>query len=195
MIDHQEVFQSLLESKTQLNLGAQNVPVSFQTAMVKYEEDVLFIHNSIPLRYLKDVLQKTFFTVSAGSVVIKSSKLEPSGCFIKIKAEHIENWAQQRSGERHSFTDSEKVWCLFRNPFDEKTQLKKKVIDLSGGGLSLKLYRQTKVFLKDQIISDLRLSNWDESQPSKHARVVYLKSVINIKGEEFFQAGLQFLDS
>lgn len=100
-----------------------------------------------------------------------------------------------RQSERFMFTPDEKVIAEIVNPFENRTILKRPVMDMSATGLSLRINHPTKPFSPGVALANVRVTIDGKEWTKAQAEVVYNRKFLDLEGALRVQVGLKFLSS
>ena len=101
---------------------------------------------------------------------------------------------ETRQSERFMFTTDEKVLAEIINPFDNKTILRRHVMDMSATGLSLRINEGTRPFAAGMKLPQVRVAIDGKHWTTAQAEVVYNRKFLDLQGHLRIQVGLKFLN-
>jgi len=101
---------------------------------------------------------------------------------------------QNRIEERTYFSTKDNVYATILHPFDSGTIIKRKVLDLSESGMSIRSRFRTKLMEPGRIFQEIKIYKNDNILIQKKAKVIYLKQIVDLQGMAQFQVGMQFIE-
>ena len=99
---------------------------------------------------------------------------------------------ETRQSERFMFSPDEKVIAEIINPFDNKTILRRHVMDMSATGLSLRINESTKPFAAGMTLPQVKVAIDGKHWTTAQAEVVYNRKFLDLQGHLRVQVGLKF---
>lgn len=193
--DKQEVIESLVEAlncEEPLILSPQDTPISMFCELTSVEDDFVLLRNPIPPLLAPYVMFASSYNLFCRSFWIKSRKLEPHGREVKFFLESFGNKDIQRTLARQTFSERDRAFVEIRHPFDKATTLRRRIFDLSAGGLSFRARRQTPFMQPPRFLPELRVFVNNEIVDTHAGHIVYVKQIIDETGESHFQVGVRF---
>ena len=191
---HQKVIRDAWQDGRYVYLTGDGLDIRFQTRIVDVRNDRLALNNSVAPEYLKKFLKSRNFYVQIFLVNFRADSIDTDGKNILIPLKESLNIKETRQSVRNEFFPHRKEFCQFINPFDNKTPLRKRLMDLSDDGFSLVSFIETKLFSLGLVINDIVFFNDKKTQKiTKNAEVKYIKTLMDVNGKRHVQVGFEFL--
>ena len=184
-------FKESISSKDIIFLSAEGVDLTFETKIIKINDDNLVIQNTIPFTYIEKVVSKNKFTLQCHKNRIESSELKNNGVDIIFPLDSNRVMAETRDEERVDVRENSKITLRMLNPFDQKTYLEKPVLDMSESGFSVRIKTQSKVFMSGIVFTSLEVMDSGRCIKKCQGQVVYSRHYIDLKGREYCQVGFR----
>jgi hypothetical protein len=191
--DFEKVFEDLLAKKQPLILTPRGRSVSFLCTPVGIIDDAVVFKNPIPVDVLPDVVTSTEFSLICRDFQLMSAALFAHGTDIRFPMHHISLLPQSRVDERKVFAASDEANVVITHPFDSGTLLKRRLYDLSTGGLSFRGRIPTKLMQTGRVFANMTISIKGSADLPRQGRIVYVKQIFEENGHHFYQVGVQFL--
>ena len=99
-----------------------------------------------------------------------------------------------RTLERFEVLKDRQAFVTFTNPIDNETILKKRVIDISERGLSIRTSFNSKLYDQGRTFKDLKIYVENKLEKSVDVRSIYQRQFIDDSGNSFYQIGLSIID-
>ncbi|MFK7872759.1 MAG: hypothetical protein AB8C84_06245 [Oligoflexales bacterium] len=186
-IDH------LLQTDAVSWLQAHGVDGVFPTRVLSIEGEYLVLENRIPPEYITRVMNAQFYTLHTSIGSIQSQQIFSGGRRIHFPSTEPDLLVDGRKNTRYSFEDNENVEVEILNPFDRKTLLRKKILDLSSSGMSFETVSWSQL-LKNKTTMSASIYIENEVFRKVKMEVVYVRRVIEWRKSDRLQAGARFLD-
>ncbi|MEY4066273.1 MAG: hypothetical protein RIR26_2481, partial [Pseudomonadota bacterium] len=100
---------------------------------------------------------------------------------------------QSRSEQRKIFSAHDRAEVVIVHPFDGGTVLRRRLYDLSKGGLSFRARTQTRLMQPGRVFAKLEIIQSGKGSEIKTGRVVYIKQIFEENGRHYYQVGVQFI--
>ena len=174
-------------------ISGDKLGARFQTQLLSVDGDQLTLKNTVLPQFLNKFLSSSSFYLQLAKLSFKSSSIASNGKDIVFKLEGTDLIKRTRKQERFEFNPKHKAYCLFRNPYDDNTLLKKDIIDLSENGLSLVTFAASKLFVIGLKIEDIKVyldGKLIKELPA--AKVRYTRIMVDITGKHRMQIGFVF---
>ncbi len=187
-----EVERSLKEQHP-VYLSGEGFEATFESRILSHSQSQITLQNSVPYTMISRVMAGRQCSLQLGRCrLFSDSPLSSDGLNLIMSCSRSEKYGETRGAERFPFSSKESVFCQFHNPYDPPTLLKKKVTDMSAGGLSLVSRRGTKLFSKETPLRDLEILVDGKTYKKANGRVVYQRQLLDLQGRAFDQIGIQF---
>ncbi|MFZ9519571.1 MAG: hypothetical protein ACO3A4_03760 [Silvanigrellaceae bacterium] len=191
--EFEKVFADLVEKKQPLILNPRGRSVSFLCTPVGIIDESVVFKNPIPVDVLPDVVSSTEFSLICRDFQLMSAALFAHGTDIRFPMHHISLLPQSRADDRKVFSNSEEAIVLITHPFDSGTILRRRLYDLSTGGLSFRGRIPTKLMQTGRVFSNMTIKAKGSAELVRQGRVVYVKQIFEENGHHFYQVGVQFI--
>jgi hypothetical protein len=188
-----EAFALAVKLKQPLLLSPRGKAVSFLCSPIAISEDAILFSNSIPVDVLPHIVTSSEFTVSVGDFQVISPALFSHGTDIRFPTHNISLLPQSRSEERKIFSSQDRAEVVIVHPFDGGTVLRRRLYDISRGGLSFRARTQTRLMQPGRIFSKLEIIQSGKPSDVRTGRVVYIKQIFEENGRHYYQVGVQFI--
>ena len=174
-------------------LTGDNLEIRFQTKIVAVKERHIVIGNSVTPQYIKQFLKSSNFYLQILLVNFKASSIDSDGKNIVIPIEESLMIKETRQSVRNEYFPNKNIHCQFTNPHDQRTLLRKRLMDLSDEGFSLVTFVETKLFSRGLEIKDIKFPLHNDKPPLvKSAKVRYIRVLVDIDGRRHIQVGFEF---
>lgn len=197
-VDRQEVIDSLIDSMNNqepLILSPHETPISLFCELASVDDDFVLIGNPIPPQLAPYVMFASSYNLFCRSYWIKSHKLVPHGTQLKFYLESFGNKDIQRTLARQTFSERDRAFVEIQHPFDKATVLRRRIFDLSAGGISFRARRQTPFMQAPRMLPQMKIFINSELVDTRGGQIVYVKQIIDENGENHFQVGVRFDNS
>jgi len=191
----QSVLIECKKSRIPVFISSTGLDVSFQTGIRDLADNTIILENKVRPEYITNFAKGKKFFLQCKMLRLESNVVKPRGTFMAFEIQENSVAEDTRQSERFMFTPEEKVIAEITNPFDEKTILRRPVMDMSATGLSLRINQGTKPFLPGSIIRSVRVTIDGKLWTSAEAEVVYNRKFLDLDGMLRIQVGLKFLSS
>jgi hypothetical protein len=175
-------------------LSPQGLDVSFFCLIGEASQENVTLRNPIPANFVRRLQHVKEYLLFCRSYQIRFEKLEPFGTDVRFDLPEFAEINQSRQRERVHFSPKENAIVQIQHPFDTSTVLKRKVFDLSSGGMSFRARRKTPFIQPGRILNSCEIFIQGVSQEKKQGRVVYIKQIIDINSDAYYQVGVQFVE-
>ena len=191
---HQKVIRDAWQDERYVYLTGDGLDIRFQTRIVDVQDERLVLSNNITPEHLKQFLKSRNFYVQIFLVNFRADSIDTDGKNILIPLKESLNIKETRQSVRNEFFPHRKEFCKFINPFDNKTPLRKRLMDLSEDGFSLVSFVETNLFSLGLVIKDIVFfSEKKDTKMTRSAEVKYIKTLVDINGKRHVQVGFEFL--
>lgn len=168
--------------------------ISFFCEVVEIKNYTLIIKNPIPAIHAPFVTTAESYSLFFRQYWMTFDHIKSHGKNILVEIPEQINVGQSRNEERIYFSNKENVNIVIPHPFDKGTFLKRKVIDLSSGGLSFRAKFRTLLIQPGRILNHFKIHKSENEIIEQSGKVVYLKQIVDLSGQNHFQVGVQFND-
>lgn len=189
-----EAFQDFLQSKQPIILSPKGKSMSFLCTPISCTDEAIIFKNSIPIDVLPEVVTSTEFTATCGDYQIVSAALFAHGTDIRFPTHHISLLRQSRKEDRFIFPAEANAEIHITHPFDSGSMLKRRMYDISSGGLSFRSHAQTRLMQPGRIFQNIKIRQPNKADETRTCRVVYVKKIFEENSHSYHQVGVQFLD-
>ncbi len=191
---HQKVIRDAWQDERYVYLTGDGLDIRFQTRIVDVQDERLVLNNNVTPEHLKQFLKSRNFYVQIFLVNFRADSIDTDGKNILIPLKESLNIKETRQSVRNEFFPHRKEFCKFINPFDNKTPLRKRLMDLSEDGFSLVSFVETNLFSLGLVIKDIAFfSEKKDTKMTRNAEVKYIKTLVDINGKRHVQVGFEFL--
>jgi hypothetical protein len=187
-----EVLRAAAESGEGVILSPQEKPISLFANIESVTEENLIISNSIPPLMVPYVLGAKSFQVLLGSWWVRCRTLAAHGRYLKIAYDDFGRVELARTKVRRGFSEQDDAKVRIRHPFDSGTWLVRSLYDFSEGGMSFRSRMSTPLMQPNRVFDCMEVFWGGELRSTQKGRIVYVRQIIDIKGQYFFQVGVQF---
>lgn len=191
---YRKVIYDAWQDERYVYLTGDSLDVRFQTRIIDVQDDQLVIHNSVTPHYLKQFLKSHSFYIQIFLLNFKADSIDTDGKNILIPLKETISISETRKSIRSEFFPHSKEFCQFINPLDNRTMLRKLLVDLSEDGFSLVSFVETKLFSIGLVIKDIEFFvDKKDKHMTRNAEVKHIKTLLDINGKLNVQVGLAFL--
>lgn len=171
--------------------GSSNETV-FQTLVVELLQDCVIIKNTIPYDLLSQVLTSDMFYLHCDLNQYAANVIESDGENIVFRYEKIVNSSETRESDR-IYSYKKDNFVEFVNPYDRTTVLKKKILEYSVTGCSVKSHSESQLFTAGTRFDRMSFSI-NGRVYNNSGNVVYTKKILGLDGKTYRQVGIKFDD-
>lgn len=189
-----EAFEEIIKSKQPIILSPKGKSMSFLCTPVSHTDEAIIFKNSIPIDVLPEVVTSTEFTATCGDYQIVSAALFAHGTDIRFPTHHISVLRQSRKEDRYIFPAEANAEIQITHPFDSGSVLRRRLYDISSGGLSFRSHAQTRLMQPGRIFQQVNICQPNKPDETRSCRVVYVKKIFEENSHSYHQVGVQFLD-
>lgn len=192
-----EIIYALINAKEReepIVLSPKDKSLSLFSQITEVNNEHLFITNTIPPLMIPYLLDVPSFLVQFRSFWIRFDKLEGHGRNLKIPIKDFGLIELSRSSERVCFTEKDLARVKINHPFDTGTTLFRRIFDLSAGGMSFRSHVNSPFLQPNRILPSLEIYIENKLQERHQGKIVYVKQIIDLQGQDYFQVGVQFFD-
>jgi c-di-GMP-binding flagellar brake protein YcgR len=172
--------------------------VSFICTLEDVTEDAVFFKNPFPLELVKKIQSCIEFTIFSKMYLIRSEKVESQGTLLKFPLPDFALHKQMRIEQRTSFSPKLKNHILIKHPFDQGTTLRRRLLDLSSGGLSFCAPKESAFIQVGRSLPEVKVVVANNVVQTSKAQIVYAKRIIDTTLDSpatLMQVGIKFIDS
>jgi hypothetical protein len=187
-----EVLDEAKESKVAVFFSGDGSDVTFQSSLVRVEEEYLVLENTILPHYIRNVIKSKNFSLMVQMVRFKANKISTDGVNLIFPLESDSVIEETRGSERFLFSAEERVVCEVLNPFDKTTQITKSVMDMSATGISIRTAFASRLFSTGTKFDSMRVLIDGEQYTKTSGTVVYTRKLLDPKGHLKTQVGIKF---
>jgi len=189
------ILQECKREKTPVFISSSGIDVAFQTLIRELSDNTIVIENKVRPEFIAKFSAGSKFFLQCKMLRLQSTKVSPRGTYMAFEVQENSVVEDTRQSERFMFTPDEKVVAEISNPFDDRTLLKRHVMDMSATGLSLRINHPTKPFNPGVILPNVRVTIDGKIWTTAQAEVVYNRKFLDLEGMLRVQVGLKFLTS
>ena len=177
--------------KQSVFLTASGVPVCFEARVVDATDSEIILENTVTPEYIHQVMGSASFTLQFDMMQIKASSLGTNGVNLLLPIESDGPIPESRSMQRSVTTDLD-LNCAILNPIDQTTLLKKKVLDISTRGMSIRTPFESRLMVPGQTFDSIKVNLGTKEVVQTGGQVVYLRRLIDRNANALMQAGIKF---
>ena len=185
-------IKASLESNRSVFFSTNEVDISFQTHVLKFDRQAILLSNPVGHEYIKAVVNSSQFYVQLQMIRLTSDKIETDGVNIELPLLHLQSLSEARKEERIIYNPDDLAKVEFTNPVDGKTKLSKSIMDLSSTGLSMRVPFHSNLYVPDMACGQMVISIKGKIYNKINGRVKYRKLFFNENRKLFAQVGIQF---
>lgn len=189
-----EAISEIIKSRQPIILSPKGKSMSFLCTPVSCDDETIVFKNSIPIDILPEVVTSTEFTATCGDFQVVSAALFAHGTDIRFPTHHISLLRQSRKEDRFVFPGDANAEIEIAHPFDSGTVLKRRLYDISTGGLSFRSHAQTRLMQPGRIFSQICIRQPQKPDENRSCRIVYVKRIFEENSQSYYQVGVQFLE-
>lgn len=188
---YQDVIIQMIDQRYTVMVSSENLEYSFSTYIISQDKDGrLLLKNTVPIDYIHDTIGCQDFKLTFGDVNLSTSLLPGDGVNFVFHTEQVECLQTSRKSLRKFFYLDDKGYIEQVNPFDQKTLIRKKLINLSEGGLSFEINYSGLLFYPGQEFSLVKIFINSKLVDTKSYRVLYIKKFFNMESHmKYFVGG------
>jgi len=190
-----EVVSLAREREEPVVLSPQGMDVSFFCVVSDVTPEHVVLKNPIPTGMAHRVREVSDFGLFCRMYLLKADRLEPYGTLIKFPLPDFAELNQARQLERVHFAAKENAVVEMQHPFDSSTMLRRRVFDLSSGGMSFRARRKTPFIQPGRILPSCQIYLQGLPYEKRRGRVVYVKQIIDVNAHSYYQVGVRFIEA
>jgi hypothetical protein len=194
-MDTQSILKECKASRTPVFISSNGLDIAFQTVIQSVEGSSVILENMVRPQYIARFTKGDKFFLQCKMLRFQSSDVKPKGSLMAFGVQENSLMEETRQSERFMFSADEKVIAEIINPFDQKTVLRRHVMDMSATGLSLRVNAGTKPFAAGMSLPQVKVAIDGKHWTTAHAEVVYNRKFLDLQGHLRVQVGLKFLKS
>lgn len=187
-----QALRAAAEKQAPVILSPKDKPVSLFSLIENVSDEFITIRNSIPPLMAPFLLGARSFQILSGSYWIGCDNLVPHGRDLRIPVVNFGRIEMARVSERVCFSANEDVRARIAHPFDAGTFLLRRVYDLSEGGMSFRSRFNTPFMQTGRILPSIEILFNGVANSVRSGQVVYVKQIIDVAGNDYFQVGVRF---
>jgi hypothetical protein len=177
---------------------ASEKQVSFICNLEEVTEEFLTFKNPFPLELVKWIEKCEGFTIFSRMYLIRAEKIESQGTLVKFPVPDFAMHNQLRTEQRTTYSPKLKNHVLIKHPFDNGTVLKRRLLDLSSGGLSFCAPKESAFIKVGRLLPEVKVIINQQNVQNSPAQIVYAKKIIDTTLEPhatLLQVGLKFTEA
>ncbi|MBP9706656.1 MAG: PilZ domain-containing protein [Oligoflexales bacterium] len=190
--DYRKTIDLAYKYRSPVFLNCEGIDITFESCIRMYDGNSIILENSVHPDYIRKFTQAKRFSVQINMLRFESDEIHSNGKEIIFPLKYDDSFENSRSAERYSFSKEEQVYCKLRNPFDQVTFIKKKIVDLSNTGLCLKSQSSTSLFQPGVQFSYLTVDIDGATFLQTSGTVIYVRKMMNKHGKLEEQIGIKF---
>lgn len=194
-LTREEIFDVALESlrrEEPVVLSPMERGVSFFCMLSEVDPNWMTLRNPVPPEIIHSVLSAESFGLFCKAYWLQTDKLTPHGTFLRFALPETAVLGNARNAERVYFSPRDNAVVEIQHPFDPGTILRRRVFDLSEGGLSFRARIHTPFIQPGRLLPSCQVFIQGHAKVRHKGRVVYVKRIIDLGGQSYFQVGVQF---
>jgi hypothetical protein len=175
-------------------LSPQGLNTSFFCLVTDVSHLYLTLRNPIPPEKVPLLNTVESYALFCRSYLLVAKKLEPFGTLVRFPVPDFAALNQARQMERVHFSAKENVVVEIQHPFDPATVLRRRVFDMSKGGLSFRSRTKNPFIQPGRILPSCQIFLQGLPYERKRGRIVYVKQIIDLNSCDYYQVGVQFIE-
>lgn len=195
---HQEIAEALrsaLDNEEPVVLSPFGKPISFFCSILDMNESFVTLKNPIHPDFIPYIVTAKNFALHCRSHRLEAQSLLPVGTKICFPFNPSATKAAVRQNVRTSFFKEEDAFVRIEHPFDKGTVFTRPLYDYSNEGMSFRARLPTPFLQPGREIPSCRVFIQGKFHAEKSGRIVYVKQIVDLNGQSFYQVGVQFVDS
>ncbi len=193
-MDTQSILKECKASRTPVFISSSGLDIAFQTVIQSVDGSSVILENMVRPQYISRFAKGDKFFLQCKMLRFQSTDVMPRGSLMAFAVQENSLMEETRQSERFMFTTDEKVLAEIINPFDNKTILRRHVMDMSATGLSLRINEGTRPFAAGMKLPQVRVAIDGKHWTTAQAEVVYNRKFLDLQGHLRIQVGLKFLN-
>jgi len=189
-----DAIKQSIQQKSIFYLRAGSLNLNFQAIGYKLEENTLLLRNPFPRGMVSQAMECKDFSLQVDMIQFDVQEITPQGKMLGINCQNAAFRKEVRSSERFAFNFEEQVYLETTNPRDQKTKLKKQILDMSAGGLSFVTFSESKLFTREQKVPNITVFIDGEPYKKSDGEVAYQNNFIDLQGNLKKQIGIKFIE-
>jgi|GEM_PF-559846 len=190
-----DVVSLAREREEPVVLSPQGLDVTFFCVVLDVTPEHVVLRNPIPPAMASRLHEVRDFGLFCRMYLLKAPRLEPYGTQLRFPLPDYAELNQARQLERVHFAAKENAVVEIQHPFDSSTVLRRRVFDLSTGGMSFRARKRTPFIQPGRILPACQIFLQGLPYEKRRGRVVYVKQIIDVNAHSDFQVGVQFLEA
>lgn len=198
MIQSQDVsivLNDCKKSRTPVLISSTGIDIAFQTIIKEIDGNTIVLENMVRPEHISRFAKGERFFLQCKMLRFQSSSVHPRGVFMAFEIQENSLTEETRQSERFMFTPDENVIAELINPFDQKTVLKRHVMDMSATGLSLRTHTPTRPFAAGSVLNGIKVAIDGKHWTTASGEVVYNRKFMDLNGHLRVQVGVKFINS
>jgi hypothetical protein len=169
--------------------------VSFFCVVADVTPEHVVLRNPIPATMATRSRAVREFGLFCRMYQLRADRVEPYGTLLKFPIPEFAELNQARQLERVHFAAKENAIVEIQHPFDSSTVLRRRVFDLSSGGMSFRARRKTPFIQSGRLLPSCQIYLQGLPYERRRGRVVYVKQIIDVNAHSSYQVGVQFIEA
>jgi hypothetical protein len=194
-MDTQSILKECKASRTPVFISSNGLDIAFQTVIQSVDGSSVILENMVRPQYISRFATGDKFFLQCKMLRFQSTDVKPKGSLMAFGVQENSLMEETRQSERFMFSADEKVIAEIINPFDQKTILRRHVMDMSATGLSLRINAGTMPFARGMTLPQVKVAIDGKHWTTTQAEVVYNRKFLDLQGHLRVQVGLKFLNS
>ena len=176
-------------------LSPQGLDVTFFCVVLDVSSDHVILRNPIPPEMAAKLESVRGYGLFCRMYLLRAARIEPYGTQIRFPLPDFAELNQARQLERVHFAAKENAVVEIQHPFDSSTVLRRRVFDLSSGGMSFRARTRTPFVQSGRILPSCQIFLQGLPYEKRRGRVVYVKQIIDVNAHSYYQVGVQFVEA
>jgi hypothetical protein len=191
----QQLLQESFDREEPLVFSPSGTATSFFCLIRDLNENEVVIRNPIKPSTAHAVVASDKFFIFCRSYKIEAMRFSPRGQDFVFQIPDQAILSQERTKKRSYYSDRDEAHVLITHPFDTGTEIRRKLIDASEGGLSFRAKEMTSFVQKGRVLPKIRIFIRNELTAERAGMIVYAAKIVDHHGDSYHQVGVQFSDT
>jgi hypothetical protein len=197
-INRHEIRRILQESfarEEPVVFSPSGVATSFFCLIKDINNDEVVLRNPIKPSLAHAVMNSDLYYIFCRSFKIEALNFSPRGLDLVFSIPESAQLSQERTKERTYYSEKDDAHVIIGHPLDKETEIRRKLIDFSEGGLSFRARKMTSFIQSGRSLPKLKVYCRGQLVTERSGTIVYAAKIVDSSGETYHQVGVQFTDT
>jgi hypothetical protein len=195
VLGRQEIVDILTIAKEReepVVLSPHGLGVSFFCVVSEVTETFFAIRNPIPAALAELASQTNDISLFCRMYLMRFDHFESYGTLLRFPLPDHAALNQCRQEERNYFSSKQNAVVEIQHPFDPASLLRRRVFDLSKGGMSFRSKNLNPFLQPGRKLPHCQIYLQGLPYEKRQGKIVYVKGIVDINMKSYYQVGVQF---